>query len=252
MAKVPLAGSERQPMPGATPAGKADPGEQLEVSVLVRRRHAAELASRARDLARGGRPAPHLSHEAFDREFGASTADIAAVKQFAAGHGLSVSRSMSGRRTVVLSGTVVQFNAAFDVDLQRFDHRPVPIAAGSAASICRKNSVASSKRCWAWTIGRRRRRISAGAPQPPRPTRRCRLPSSMISRPAPEKGNVSPSSSWVAARRRPISRPISPDWASAPSRRSRSCRSTRPRTSRLAAPMDRMARSCSISKWSAP
>ena len=32
------------------------------------------------------------------------------------------SRSTPARRTVVLSGTVAQFNAAFGVDLQRFEH----------------------------------------------------------------------------------------------------------------------------------
>ena len=37
-------------------------------------------------------------------------------------HGLAVVQEHAGRRTVVLSGTVAQFNAAFGVDLQRFEH----------------------------------------------------------------------------------------------------------------------------------
>ena len=49
-------------------------------------------------------------------------ADIAAVKEFASKHGLAVVQEHAGRRTVVLSGTVAQFNAAFGVDLQRFEH----------------------------------------------------------------------------------------------------------------------------------
>ena len=47
---------------------------------------------------------------------------MAAVKKFAGAHGLAVVQEHAGRRTVVLSGTVAQFNAAFGVDLQRFEH----------------------------------------------------------------------------------------------------------------------------------
>ena len=121
MAKRPLLGSERQPMPGAVPAGRADPAETLRVSILVRRRNTTELSSRVGNIVRGGRQAP-LSREAFEREFGADPADIAAVKQFAAEHGLTVVEEHAGRRTLVLSGTVAQFNAAFDVDLQHYKH----------------------------------------------------------------------------------------------------------------------------------
>ena len=122
MAKNPLKGSERQPLPGAKPVGKADPGERLEVSVILRRRNANTLKERVTALARRDRTARHLSREQLDQEFGADGSDIAAVRKFAADHGLSVVQEHTGRRTVVLSGTVAQFNAAFGVDLQRFEH----------------------------------------------------------------------------------------------------------------------------------
>ena len=118
MPRHPLAGSERQPMPGARPAGKADPGERLEAAVVVRPRAGAARDDRARRLAGGERPQRHLTREEFAGQFGADPADLAAVEQFARSHGLVLVQQDPARRTVVLSGTVAQFNDAFGVDLQ--------------------------------------------------------------------------------------------------------------------------------------
>jgi kumamolisin len=115
MSTSPLKGSERKPLDGAKAVGKADPAERLEVSVLLRRRNADALIER---VTAGGR----LSRKEFEDRFGADRADIAVVKKFATTHGLSVVQEHAGRRTLVLSGTVAQFNAAFGVDLQRFEH----------------------------------------------------------------------------------------------------------------------------------
>ena len=122
MAQNPLKGSERKPLPGATAVGKADPTERMEVSVLLRRRNADALGQRVTRLRRRGQGGGHLSREEFEGQFGADSADMAAVKTFAATHGLAVVQEHAGRRTVVLSGTVAQFNATFGVDLQRFEH----------------------------------------------------------------------------------------------------------------------------------
>jgi len=122
MAQQPLQGSERSPVAGAKMVGKADPAERLEVSVLLRRSNADELADRVRKLARREGQRRHASRQEFDQQYGAAAADIAAVKEFASQHGLAVVQEHAGRRTVVLSGTVAQFNKAFGVDLQRFEH----------------------------------------------------------------------------------------------------------------------------------
>ena len=122
MAQHPLNGSERQPLPGAKAVGKADPTERLEVSMILRRRNADAFQQRVSGLARRGRTGGHLSREDFEQQFGADSTDMDAVKRFAAAHGLSVVQEHAGRRTVVLSGTVAQFNNAFGVDLQRFEH----------------------------------------------------------------------------------------------------------------------------------
>ncbi len=122
MARFALSGSDRQALPGARAVGKADPHERLEVTVLLRRRDADALHARVAKLHAGDADAPPLSHEEFERRHGADPADADAVRRFAEGHGLAVAHQHLARRTVVLTGTVAQFNAAFGVDLQRFEH----------------------------------------------------------------------------------------------------------------------------------
>jgi kumamolisin len=122
MPRNPLTGSERQPMRGARAVGKADPAERFEVSVLLRFRGHQALSDRVAELARGHRPDRHLSREEFAQQHGADPADIAKVRQFATSHGLTVVEEDAARRTVVLSGTVAQFNDAFGVDLETFEH----------------------------------------------------------------------------------------------------------------------------------
>ena len=122
MAKVTLRGSERTALPGAKILSPADPAEQLEVSMIVRRGARQALQARVAKLAAGNRSVDILSREEFARQHGADPADLAAVRKFAAAHGLNVVEEHAGRRTVVLSGTVEQFNGAFSVQLQQFAH----------------------------------------------------------------------------------------------------------------------------------
>ncbi|HWF01898.1 MAG TPA: S53 family peptidase [Caulobacteraceae bacterium] len=118
----PLEGSERAPMPGAKDVGAANPGERLEVSLLLRRRNAGAFADRATRLHRGGQDQAILSRSAYAQEFGAEPRDIAAVERFAQANDLAVASSDAATRTVVLSGTVMKFEAAFGVSLRRFEH----------------------------------------------------------------------------------------------------------------------------------
>jgi len=122
MARIPLKGSERAPLSGSRAVGPADPTERVQVSVLLRRRGRQDFGDRVRRLASGDRSVGHLAREDFARQFGAEPTDIAAVKAFAASHGLSVIQEHAERRTVVLAGTVAQLEAAFGVRLQRFEH----------------------------------------------------------------------------------------------------------------------------------
>lgn len=112
MANHAVSGSARAPLPGAVAVGKADPNERLEVTVILRRASALPPAHEGKRVTR----------EAFAAQYGARDDDIAAIRKFAQAHHLSVVQSDAARRTVILSGTVADFNAAFDVDLQRFQH----------------------------------------------------------------------------------------------------------------------------------
>ena len=117
----PVRGSERSPLPGAVDLGDADPTERLEVSVVLRRANPAAWDERLRGLRSNTRPVP-LSREAFARQFGAEPSDVALLRTFAERNGLVVVAVELPRRTVILSGTVAQFNAAFGVQLRRFSH----------------------------------------------------------------------------------------------------------------------------------
>src|SRR5207248_10236865 len=122
MPKNLLVGSERKPLPGARSIGKADPGERLEVTLVLRHRQHEQLQEKVRKIAAGDKSERHLTHEEYDQQFGADPSDIQAVRQFASQHGLAVVAEHAGRRHVVLSGTVAQFNDAFSVELEEFEH----------------------------------------------------------------------------------------------------------------------------------
>jgi kumamolisin len=122
MANIPLKGSERAAVPGARVLEPADPAERLEVSVMVRRRAAQRMRERIEVLSSAGRAADYLSREAFAREHGADPADFARVRAFAQTQHLLVVQEHVARRTMILSGTVAQFSAAFAVQLHQTAH----------------------------------------------------------------------------------------------------------------------------------
>jgi kumamolisin len=122
MATRPLRGSERSPLPNSRVLGPADPAERLEVSVVVRPADRQGLRERMQRLAQGQGASARLSRAEFARRHGAHRADLDAVRDFAEAHGLAVVEEHSARRTVVLAGTVAQFNDAFGVELQHYSH----------------------------------------------------------------------------------------------------------------------------------
>src|SRR5258708_22349126 len=119
MAKVTLKGSERTAMQDAQVLAPADPKERLEVSIIVRRCARTALQMRVAKLAAGNRSVGFVSREEFAEEYASDPCDLAKVRKFAAAHGLIVAQEHAARRTIVLSGTVGQFNAAFWVKLQK-------------------------------------------------------------------------------------------------------------------------------------
>jgi kumamolisin len=63
-------------------------------------------------------PLPQLTHEQYEESYGANAKDLALVRKFAQENKLSVVRESAPRRSVILSGTVADFNRAFGVSLK--------------------------------------------------------------------------------------------------------------------------------------
>jgi kumamolisin len=158
-----LAGSIREPLAGARLAGKANPAERLEVTVLVRRQSADAFKAKVAKLSAGDPQEAYVGRADFAGQFGASPVDLAAVEEFAERYDLAVVQADAARRTVVLSGTVARFDRAFGVDLHQFEFHGGTHRGAPARSRCRANSTASSKRCSGSTTGPRSARISARA-----------------------------------------------------------------------------------------
>ena len=125
MAKHPLQGSERAVAEGSKLIGQCDPAERIEVHVVLRRHAQAQFDALLGKIEAGDPSVKPLSREAFAKEFGAAAEDIAKVKAFAAQSGLTVERENPAARTVVLSGTIAQFQTAFDVELHHYEHQSI-------------------------------------------------------------------------------------------------------------------------------
>ena len=113
-----LAGSERQPVPGARLLGPADDDEAFTVTIILRRRSdgppppavASFMGSHER-----------MSSDAFVEKYGAAPDDIAKVVDFAKSQGLAVVDTDRAQRSVVVSGTVAQMSQAFAVSLGKYE-----------------------------------------------------------------------------------------------------------------------------------
>jgi kumamolisin len=121
--RVQLKGSAREALPGGQDQGPANPQQQIQVSIRVRRKSKPEKF--ASDLEKSTGPLSkrkYLTREQFARAHGASAADIKKVLTFAKQHGLEVESEDAATRTVKLRGTVEAFNAAFGTELRQVQH----------------------------------------------------------------------------------------------------------------------------------
>jgi kumamolisin len=135
MTKHPLPGSERAVAEGSKVVGGCDPSEAIEVVVVLRRQDEQQFQQLMQKIEAGDADAKPLSREALAKQFGASAEDIAKLKAFAAQHGLKVVRDDAAARTVVLSGTIAQFEATFDVQLQHYEHHSIGLYRGRTGAI---------------------------------------------------------------------------------------------------------------------
>lgn len=115
---VKLAGSQRQPMPGAVRVAPADPNELMQVTVVLRPKDAKASTRLDEIIARG----EHISREEYTSRFGADPADVEKVREFASSYGLASADVDLAARTVRLIGTAGAFQQAFQVELASYEH----------------------------------------------------------------------------------------------------------------------------------
>ncbi|HEY7275765.1 MAG TPA: S53 family peptidase [Trebonia sp.] len=106
---VPLPGSERSELPGATPAAPLDGSQVITVTVLLRRR--AEVPT---ELVEG--PQTISTSELGDR-YGADPADAQLVAEVLGSYGLTVTETHLASRRLMVSGTIDAMQAAFGTTL---------------------------------------------------------------------------------------------------------------------------------------
>src|SRR5271157_2005763 len=116
---VKLPGSEREPLPGATKSGSADPNEVMQVTLMLRPRAAGRKQPSLDKLVASGQ---RISREQLAASYGADPKDIQMVGQFATAYGLAVAQVNLSARTVVLTGKCGDFAKAFQVALASYQH----------------------------------------------------------------------------------------------------------------------------------
>ena len=120
--RLPLAGSERSPMPGAREVGPANPNEKVEVTIRLKSRAGKKPIVSADAYSQLPKKRTTLSRAEYEQRHGADPADVARVQAFARDHGLTVVETSPARRTVILSGTVAAMSDAFGVVLKQYEH----------------------------------------------------------------------------------------------------------------------------------
>lgn len=120
--RIPLAGSERAPMPGAQEIGPANPNEKVDVTIRLRSRTGKKPIVSDAELRKPIKDRKILTRAEFESQHGADPASIARVESFAREHKLTVKETSAARRTVILTGTVAALSAAFGVELKEYQH----------------------------------------------------------------------------------------------------------------------------------
>jgi kumamolisin len=115
---VSIPGSQKQPVRDARIVAPAPSDERLEVTVRVRPKNPLPKAEDMLKLSAA--PLEQLTHEQYDERYGADPKDLALIRKFAEEHNLNVVRESLARRTVILAGTVADFNRVFGVSLNTY------------------------------------------------------------------------------------------------------------------------------------
>ncbi|CAH2943064.1 MAG: Kumamolysin [uncultured Paraburkholderia sp.] len=120
--RIPLPGSDRTVVQGSKVVGQCNPSERIEVFVMLRRHQQAQFDALMSRIEAGDPNVKPFTREALAKDYGTDPADVTKIKAFAAAHGLTVVREDPAARTVVLGGTIAQFQDAFSVKLEHYEH----------------------------------------------------------------------------------------------------------------------------------
>jgi kumamolisin len=115
---ISIPGSKKLPFKNAKVVGPSPADERLEVTVRLRARNplpnAADLLMPSHDVV------TPMTQQEFENKHGADPADMDRIRKFAAEHNLAVTRADPSRRSIMLAGTVTDFNQAFGVKLKTY------------------------------------------------------------------------------------------------------------------------------------
>jgi kumamolisin len=114
---VPIPGSEREPLPGATKSGPCDPTQPVQVTLVLRPRPLSENVKPLAELIASGQ---RVSPREYEERYGADPEDVKRVEAFARDNQLTVARVNRAARTVHLTGTAEACGKAFQVDLGQY------------------------------------------------------------------------------------------------------------------------------------
>jgi kumamolisin len=121
-AHVRVDGSERAALPGAVLEGPANPDEQVQVTIVLRRRLDSTLADLLRRVDRVLWRVPRLNREELATLHGADPTDMERVVALAAQRGLQVLSADPLTREVKVSGSVAELQSLFDTELGVYRH----------------------------------------------------------------------------------------------------------------------------------
>ena len=122
---IPISGSNRPPLPGATLRRRTDPKESITVSIYLRANPSAagDAASTLETL--NGQPPQerhYLTKPQLAQIFGADPQEMQAVEDWAKSSELTVVEADAAQRRVKVSGTVAAIDKAFGVQLNDYSH----------------------------------------------------------------------------------------------------------------------------------
>ena len=119
--RIVLAGSQREPVAGASAPTPVDNHDLVQVTMVLRRRANTKLPAAEEFAFQDAHTVKYHRREDFAVLHGADPADIALIEAFAHEYSLSVTERSAARRSVVLTGTAENMQNAFGTSLAHYE-----------------------------------------------------------------------------------------------------------------------------------